>query len=278
MAVLGLSGCSSIRLTYANGATLAWWWIDGYVDFSGESVPRAKAAIDRWFDWHRSTQLPEYAALLAQAQPMVLEPITPQAMCRWNDQVRERLDPAIDRALVAAADLVPALGEAQWRHIERTFEKKNDEMRRDYLQPDRDDRLKASVKRAMERVEMLYGSVGEAQRKVVADGVAASPFDPEAWLAERQRRQKDVLQTLRRLAAERAGKDAIVAALRALVDRQERSPDPGYRSYQARLTDYNCAFAARIHNATTPAQKQAARERLKGWEEDLCALAAPTSS
>ena len=45
-----------------------------------------------------------------------------------------------------------------------------------------------------------------------------------------------------------------------------------YRAYQVKLGDYNCAFAARIHNAMTPAQRQAARERLKGWEDDLRAL------
>jgi hypothetical protein len=42
-----------------------------------------------------------------------------------------------------------------------------------------------------------------------------------------------------------------------------------------KLTQYNCGFAAQIHNATTVDQRQKARERLKGWEEDLRALAAP---
>ena len=102
----------------------------------------------------------------------------------------------------------------------------------------------------------------------------ASPFDPQAWADERQRRQRDTLATLRRLLAERADADRIVAALRALAERAERSPDPGYRAYQQRLLDYNCALAARLHNAMSPAQRQAARERLKGWEDDLRALAA----
>lgn len=270
-----LGGCSAIRFTYGNGSQLAWWWLDGYVDFSAEAEPRAKEAIDRWFDWHRATQLPEYAALLSQLQAVVTEPATPALACRWQQQIRDRLDPALDRAVLAAAELVPTLGEAQWKHIEQAFAKRNTEMRRDHLQPKADERLKASVQRALERVEMLYGSVDDAQRKLVADGVAASPFDPEAWLAERERRQKETVATLRRLAAERAGRDTVVAALRMLAERAERSPDPGYRAYQLKLAEYNCAFAARIHNATSAAQRQAARQKLKGWEEDLRALAAP---
>ena len=82
------------------------------------------------------------------------------------------------------------------------------------------------------------------------------------------------MQTLRRLVAEKADNDRVVAALRALAERSERSSDPAYRAYQLRLTDYNCGFAARIHNAMSPAQRLAARDRLKGWEDDLRALAA----
>lgn len=269
-----LGGCSAVRLSYHNGPQLAWWWLDGYVDFSSEATPRARQAIDRWFDWHRSTQLPDYAAFLATLQPQVLAPVTPQQVCRWQDQARDKLAPAIDRAAQLGADLVPTLGEAQFRHIEKTYAKKNDEARNEYLQPRPDDRRKASMKRALERFEMLYGTLDEPQRRVIAAGIVASPFDAELWLAERSRRQQDLLQTLRRLVAERADRDTIVAALRAIGERWESSADPAYRSYAQRLEDYNCAFAAQVHNATTPAQRQVARDKLKGWEEDARALAA----
>ncbi len=270
-----LSGCSSLQLAYNNGPLAAWWWLDGYIDFASAQAPRAKAAIDQWFDATRREQLPEYATLLAAAQTEVLNPATPGQACRWAQQLRDKLDPAVERGILLAADLVPGLGEAQWRHLQARFAKKNAEMRDDFLQPKPEDRRKAAVKRTLERAEMLYGSLDEPQRRVIAAGVAASPFDPEAWLAERERRQLDTLQTLRRLGAERADRDRIVAALRVLAERAEASADPAYRSYQQRLTDYNCAFSAQIHNATTAAQRQSARARLKGWEEDLRALTAP---
>jgi len=186
--------------------------------------------------------------------------------------VRDRLDPALERAMSDLAGVLPSLGEPQWRHVEQRFAKANEELRSDFLQPRAEARAKASVQRAVDRAEGLYGRLDEAQRRVIAQGVAASPFDPDAWLAERQRRHADVVQTLRRLSAERAEPDQWLAAVRVLVERAERSPDPGYRAYQQKLADYNCAFLARLHNATTPAQRLAARERLKGWEEDLRSL------
>jgi hypothetical protein len=44
-----------------------------------------------------------------------------------------------------------------------------------------------------------------------------------------------------------------------------------------KLAEYNCGLAAQIHNATTAAQRQKARDTLKGWEEDLRSLVAPAS-
>ncbi len=114
--------------------------------------------------------------------------------------------------------------------------------------------------------------------QVLREGLAASPFDPALWLQERQRRQRDTLQTLRKLVAERADRDQRVAALRALALRYERSPNPEYRAYQARLTDYNCALVAQLHNATTAAQRQKARANFLGWEEDVRSLVPAASA
>ncbi len=267
-----LSGCSALGLAYNNGAQLSWWWLDGYVDFSREQAPRVRQHIDRLFDWHRASQLPDTAALLASAQSQVTEPTTAALACRWQEQVRALLEPTIVEALGHAADIVPILGEAQIDSIDKRYAKGNAEMREEFLQPDPTERRVISVKRALDRAERLYGSLDEAQKQIVAAGVAASPFDPDLWLAERQRRQRDTLATLRKLLADRADRDQRLLALRLLVTRVERSPNPEYRAYQIRLKDYNCALAAQIHNATTTGQRRKARANLKGWEADLRAV------
>ncbi len=246
MLVLLLAGCSSVRLGYNNAPLLVWWWLDGYVDFSREHAPRAQQGIERWFEWHRATQLPIYAQLLAAVGPEMLEPATPAQVCRWQARVRDALSPSLERAVEIAAELVPTLGEAQLRHIEQRYAKINDEMRSDFLQPDPAVRLRESIKRTVERAERL----------------------------DRQRRQRDTLAILRELGSTPADRDQRLAGLRTLALRLERSPDPGYRAYQARLVEYNCGFAAQIHNAATDEQRRRARDTVKGWEADLRALTA----
>ena len=273
-----LTGCSTLRIAYDTGPTLAWWWIDGYGDFGGDQATRVKDDIRDWFGWHRTAQLPGYATWLSATRNKIGESITPAQVCGLWDQSRSLLDPAIDRALLMAAAWVPALTEPQFRHIERRYAKAIDEMRGDFLQADARLRHEAAMKRTVERVELLYGSLDTAQLRLISDGIRASPFDAQAWMGERLRRQAETLQTLRRLVAEKADGDRRVAALRALAERAQRSPDPGYRAYQNRLIVYNCAFAARIHNAMKPGQRQALAERLKGWEDELRNLASASSS
>ncbi|HPP83698.1 MAG TPA: DUF6279 family lipoprotein [Rubrivivax sp.] len=272
--VLALAGCSAVRLSYNNGAQLAWWWLDDHLDFPRERVDEAKAAIDRWFEWHRRSQLTGYAALLAQMSAQAAAPTSAAATCRLWAGWRERADVAIDRALVLAAELVPGLDERQLQHLERRYAKNIERMRGEYLQADAPARQRAAFDRALERAEQVYGTLGEAQRKVLAEGVAASPFDAEAWLRERQQRQRDVVATLRRLVDDPPGRARRLAALRTLAAGYESSPDPAYRAQQRRVVDYNCELAARLHNATTPAQRERARRTFEGWEGDMRALLA----
>ncbi len=121
---------------------------------------------------------------------------------------------------------------------------------------------------------MLYGRLDDAQRERIDEGLKRSPFDPELWLAERRARQQEALQGLRRLqTTEGAGREQAQAVLRSYVERLERSPREPYRRYAERLADFNCTFAAALHNATSPAQRKVAAGRLAGWEGDLRALA-----
>ena len=272
--LFGLAGCSALRIGYDQGPQLAWWWLHGYVDFASDEAPRTKEAIRQWFAWHRTTQLGGHADWLASLQRRTGDSVTPAELCRFNDELRTAIGPALDKALAAAAPLVAGLGEAQLRHLEQRFAKGNDEWRREHLQATRSERLEAQTRRSIERAENFYGRLSEAQRRLVATATAESPFDAEIWLAERQRRQRDTLQTLRGLLAEKADADRALPALRALADRFERPSDPAFRTMQARATAFNCELGARLHASASTEQRQALRDKLRTWESDLRALAA----
>ena len=280
-----LVGCSVLRIGYSQAPTFAYWWIDGYVDLNGEQTPKLRDAIDRWFDWHRRVEMPRYAALLARAQREVMEPTLSTAqLCAWRDEAQRRLDAALDEATPAFATLMVSLTPEQIRHMERKMAKDGEELKHDFAQTDKAERVKGSFKRTLERYENLYGKLDDTQRAKLAQLLTASPFDAERWLAERERRNSGLLATLNNVSA--AGRDANAAqaqaqaqaAVRVLAERALRSPRPEYRAYQDRLTQENCALAAALHNATTPAQRQYARDKLKGWEDDVRLIATGVGS
>lgn len=277
LALALLGGCSLLRLSYPQLPTLAYWSADSYLDLTGAQSEFVRAQLAEWLRWNRTTQLPDYAALLRRARAEVLQDTTPERLCRWADEATARVQTAFDQALPAAAEVALTLSPAQFEHLRKHLDKVNAEFREEYVERRPQRRLKEAVQRAVERAETLYGKLDEAQRERLASEVAASPFDPERWLAERTLRQREALQTLRRLQAERAGADEMQAALRAFFERAQRSPDDAYRAYQQRLRQHSCAVAARLHNTTTPEQRQAAAANLSGWENDLRSLAAETA-
>jgi hypothetical protein len=274
VAALALCACTAVRLGYNQGPQLGFWWLDRYLDFDDAQELRARDAIAEWFRWHRTTQLPDYAALLARAQQEVTEPLTPAQACQWADTLKTRLDAAFEHALPALADAVRDLGPQQLEHLQRKYARNINDYRRDFLQADPQERRRAQVKRVAERVEMLYGRLSDAQRERIATLTAQSPLDPQGALVERERRQADALQALRRLNAEHAGAEAARAVVRRLYAETFESPRAHYRAYQQNLMQFNCAFAAQVHELATPEQRGHAAKRLKGWEEDARALAA----
>jgi len=273
-AVLCLSGCSAVRIAYNQAPELAFWWLDGYLDFNDPQSVRMRQGLGDWFRWHRRSELPQYADLLARMRDKAAGPLSTEQACSWFDEINARADAGIEQALPALADVMRTLSEPQLAHLEHKFAESNEDLADRFLQRKPEARRKAQLERAVDRIEMLYGDLGDAQLEQVAKLALETPFDPERWLAERRSRQQDVLQTLRRLSASQASTEQADAALRALIQRMRVSPHDDYRAYQLRLIRFNCGFAAQVHNLTTPAQRAAAARRLKGWEDDARALAA----
>jgi hypothetical protein len=268
-----LGACSALRIGYATAPDLVYWWIDRYVDLNSDQTPRVRSAIEQWFAWHRRAQLPDYAAQLARAKVEVLSDTTPARVCEWQAEIVKRMHVAFDRVAPAAAELMPTITLEQVRYLDQRYAKYNAEFRGDYLQPDPRERAQQSLKRVVDRAEMLYGRLSDAQRVRIADALTRSPFDPELWLAERRLRQQDALQILGRFAGEGGTGEQALGALRGYVERLERSPRDNYRRYSERLAEFNCAFAASLHNSTSAEQRNQAAQKLAGWEGDLRAIA-----
>lgn len=273
-ALVGLAGCSAVRLGYDQGPFLAHWWLDSRLALTPEQSARTKDALAQWFAWHRATQLNEYAGWLARTRGESGSAVTPQQVCRWSDDLRRRLDPLVERLLPAAAEVVVTLTPEQLARLERRLEEDDAKRRKDFLQPQQEQRWEASIERTIERFESFYGSLEPAQRALVAASVRASPFDTARWWEGRQASQAEMMATLRKLSGDRRPREQVVADLRQTVQRRWLAAAPDNSGYRERLALHQCELAAALHQAATPAQRRHLADKLQGWEGDLRALAA----
>lgn len=258
-----------MRIAYNHAPDLVYWKLDSYANFDADQKPRVKQAITQWMKWHRTTQLPDYVALLGAHRAEMQRPITPAAVCSLLDRGRERVERGWMEVLPAVADISLTLKPDQLRRIEAKIANANEEARAEQLPASPEERLKARVKRTTESAEKLYGRLGPEQRAVVEAGVAKSPLDLDLWFAEREERQQDALKTTRKLIADGATPAQALTAYKKLVAELRNSPNPAAAAQDQRVHEYNCGFWAAIHNSTTPLQRRHAGERLERWATDF---------
>ena len=282
LAVAGaLQACSVMKLAYNQAPDLAYWYLDGHLDLTGEQSLRVKASLSQLQDWHRQTQLPAYITALQQLQQQLPSDTTAAAACRVVTDVRGKLAAVAQQAEPLAAGLAGMLQPGQLRHLEQKFAKNNAEALEEALDEAQDSsrniRQGKRYKKALSRAQDLYGTLDEPQRALIARRLEQSRFDARRLFAERQRRQHDTLQTLQPLASSQASPTQAQAALHGLVARTLSPPDPAMRSYLDALSQENCQSFAELHNSTTPAQRGKAVQTLRGYEEDFRILSARES-
>ena len=270
-----LAGCSALRLGYANGDTFVYWWLDGYVDFTEEQKPWVKAHIDGLFDWHRKTQLRDYAQLLSHIQGRLQTNATPADIQDDFTVMRKRAAQTLEKAVPELTDLALSLQPHQIAHLEKKFAANNDKYRKEYLQGTLDDRQRLRFKKVMKQAEYWFGNFSPEQEAQIRAASDARPLNYDIWMAERQRRQQEMIRMLRKIQAEKPTREAVSQMVRDFVSRSlDNFTYAEHKAFFDASTDGMAKMVAVIMNVATPAQKAHASKRLQKWIEDCNALAA----
>lgn len=278
LALLGallLGACSTTRLAYNQAPTLLYWWLDDYMDFSAEQSTQARQEIDAFLAWHRSTELPAYARQLQQWQALAGQDISTAQVCAQFELVRAAAQRASERGLEPLTRLAQQLSRPQVAHLQRRHDKSNQEFEEEYLEGSAEERLERRLDKAVSRSEMLYGRLSPAQREQVKKGLQQSPWDPQKTLQERLRRQSELLQTIQAIQALQSKPNGNpLDASRGYLNRMLQTPTAGYNANSPALVQHGCTQFAALHNSTSAEQRANAVRVLKGYENDLRALAA----
>lgn len=269
-----MAACSTIRFSYNHGDTLLYWWLDAYVDFEGDQSDGVKRDIRELFQWHRKTQLQDYAGLLGNFQRELAGNPTQADLLGAYREMRNRAETLALKAVPDMVDLARSLTPDQIAQMEERFKKKNDEYRRKFVSGSVEKRQEARFDKSMEQFKLWFGSFSKEQEAALRRASDARPLDSNIWLEERILRQRKILALTRKIQEEKPSKEQTSAMITALVheffNRVEAPERKGfYDSYMNATTNY-ILTAIKI---ATPAQKAHAQKRMQGWIDELNVLA-----
>lgn len=270
-----VAGCSSVRFTYNQGDTLLYWWLDSYADLEGEQADIAKRDIDKLFQWHRQTQLRDYAALLGTMQRELAGNPTQADLITIYKEIRMRGERLATRAVPEMTTLALSIKPDQIADIERKFQSKNDEYRRKFIEGSTEKRQRARYKKAMDQLELWFGNFSSEQEDTLRKALNARPLDNEVWLEERIWRQRRILALLRKFQQEKPNREQAAAQITAMQrELFGRIDSPERKAFYDTSIDQTTRFILTAIRIATPAQKKHAQERMQGWINDFQALAA----
>ena len=189
------------------------------------------------------------------------------------DQLRSALDATLDPAHWTLLWLAGDLSEEQLRHLERKQAITDVDWKKEWVSTTPAKLLDLRFEQALERSEMLYGSLDAPQKAALRAGLLSSSFDPARNYAERLRREQDLRQVLRKIRDGQLAGEPARGLLTAYMTRALAPPDPAYQRYVQTLIREGCTAFARLHNATTPAQRARAAQTLAAYERDFRMLA-----
>jgi hypothetical protein len=269
-----LAGCSALRLGYSNGESVAYWWLNGYVDFEADQRPWVTKHIANLFAWHRNTQLDEYAELLTHTQQQLQHNVTQADVLNQYEALTKSAQVLVDQALPELTDLALALQPQQIAHLEKKFASNNDGYRKEYLRGDLEQRQLARYKKVMKQAEYWFGDFSREQQAQIRAASDARPLNNELRLALRLRRQQELIALLKKVQNEKLGREATMALLKDYVAGVfGQFGDKQHKAFYDASKDGSARMVTTIINIATPAQKAHAVKKLQRWIEDCHALA-----
>lgn len=268
-----LQGCSAIRLGYGNADSLARWWIDQYLDLSPEQDALSRERLAKLFAWHRTTQLPDYVALLRQGKTFAAGQPTANDALALSDNIIRRVRVLAEQATPDVADLMATLTPAQIDRMAARFAEKNVDLAKEMRLADGEAaQNKERYKRVLERAEYWLGDFSNEQEASLRRMIEGKDPGGQFWFDERLRRQRELLDLMRLVQRERPPRDRIIALLRDYAARFDLPADPARLARALAMRRASAELTVAILAMATPAQRDHARQKFDDLIHDFTEL------
>lgn len=265
-----LGGCSLVKVAYDNAQpALRHVALDYLPPLEERQLEALDLALGRLHAWHRAEELPRYVALLREARARWADGLS-RADAEWAlAQAQARYDTLAAVAAEGAAPLLASLAPQQVEGLAGRLRRANERFAEERLRGSTEEQLQRRAAQLVDRLEDWYGPLDAGQESLAVALSRGLPHDPRLRLAERERRQAQLLALLREGLPARE----LAPRLRTWLTDWSGGQSAEYAEAARLLRERGIAMAVEIDRAMRPAQRARALARLDGYRADLEDLA-----
>ncbi len=266
---LVLSACSATRVAYDNADTMLRFMASSYMDLDATQSDDLTPRIVRFHQWHRSNELPVYAALLRSASQRAAKGITVGDVTWGLANVRLRYRKFAARAAEDAAPVLATLGSAQVAALERKFAENNEKYAREFLSSDDKERRPRQLKRMLERFRDFAGELTPDQEARIGRFALAHERHVALRFEDRQLWQRDFVAALK---AERKPEE-LGRRLAGTFERPELRRSEEFVREDRRWDEDLGQLIVDLDRSLSAKQRAQVVRRLSDYAEDFAVLA-----
>jgi hypothetical protein len=278
MSCLVATGCSTVLLGYDAVPPLAKYQLNRYFDLGSAQQELVDRHLDDIFDWHRKTQLKEYAGLLTQITDKVKagDAISVLDIQKWRTISLGAWLPVANKVSRPFTELALTLTPAQIEHMKKRFSRSNEDMREDYVKANEkaagnelQARQKARAIRIEKRGDFFFDDLTDAQLKLIAKRSAESPDAELAWYNERVRRQQDFIALLDTMRMKKMDANQAEPLMREYLRAMWEPKDEKNARLIADSARAGDETIAQLYATAKPEQKNYLVKKLRGYALDF---------
>lgn len=261
-----LPTCTGIvlRTGYRNADHLLLLDLEKYFDLSSAQREDTKRLLRSQLAWHRRTELPRYAAALADLKVRLQRGLTPADVTWLYAQARRARIEVMRHATPDMATFLASITPEQTAHLAQHIEEFNKDLTKAVADSSQA-RLKKRQADLIEMAEDWIGRLQPEQKQRIETAATRLPDMPPAQLRYRRQRQRDFLALMN----ERPGRERLQKQLDAWLVQPESSYPP---EYAAATREWNAEMQALILSleaSLSPEQREHAMKHVDSFLSDI---------
>ncbi len=190
-----LSACS-FRMMYGYLDWILPWYLDDYVTLTDQQEKVFDRATLKFLGWHRSVELPRYAAFFNTIKDAQSEPMGPQQVLLFFDEIQEMWVTLLDESMPDLLLLAQDFSDKQVQQIDRALLADNAELQDKHGNRSDAEQRRYYREKMLENLEDWIGNITEEQEEIVYNWSLTRINTTAGWLEHRNKWRERFIELL----------------------------------------------------------------------------------